>query len=310
MTRLILLACLLLAACTPQEAPAPRAPAQLVPYQTLTPEAVPLGLEAVVTAAQPLPSPTPFIYTVQAGDTMGGIALKFNVSADDLQAANPGISPNSMSIGQVLKIPSDPANPSGEPTPVPAPFAIRQVQCHPAGDGGLWCFVLAYNDTPDFFENISAQVTLVDENGNRIDSQTALLPLNILPPGDSLPLAVLFPPGVPAGARPQVQVLTAVRLLPGATRYLPASLHNVLVSVDWKGYSAQASGEIFLPETSKAAAAIWLAATAYDEQGRVAGFRRWEGGPLQPGGSLPFQITVFSLAGRIDHVDLAVEARP
>ena len=29
----------------------------------------------------------------------------------------------------------------------------------------MWCFVLVHNDTPDVIENLSAQVTLVDESG-------------------------------------------------------------------------------------------------------------------------------------------------
>jgi LysM repeat protein len=241
---------------------------------------------------------------------MGGIALKFGVSPEDLQAANPGISPNSMSIGQVLKIPSDPANPSGEPTPTPAPFTIEQVQCYAGAQGSMWCLVLAHNDTPDFYENVSVQVTLLDGSGHVIDSQAALPPLNILPPNASLPLSVFIPAGVPLDARPQVQVLTAIRLLAGDTRYLPASTQNVLVSVDWAGHSAQVSGQVQLPSGSKAAASVWVAATAYDEQGRVVGFRRWEGGSLQPGASLPFKTEVSSLGGTISRVELAVEARP
>ena len=87
--------------------------------------------EGLVTADVPLPSPTPFTYTVKRGDTISSIALKFGVSMDDLQAANPEISPNAMSVGQVLKIPSNPENPSGEPTPTPVPFTIQQIECYP-----------------------------------------------------------------------------------------------------------------------------------------------------------------------------------
>lgn len=268
------------------------------------------GLEGLVTAEIPLPSPTPFTYTVQAGDTMGGIALKFGVSMEDLQAANPQVSPNTMSIGQVLKIPSDPANPSGEPTPTPVPFDIEQIHCYPGMDQGMWCLVLARNPGSDFIENISAQVTLVDAAGTWLASQPALLPLNILPPDSALPLSVYFPPVVPSGAKPQVQVLTAIRLLSGDPRYLPASAGDVLVQVNWNGLSARLSGVVRLPSESKAAASVWVAATAYDEPGQVVGVRRWEGGGLQPGESLPFSMLVSSLAGPIERVEIAVEARP
>jgi hypothetical protein len=241
---------------------------------------------------------------------MGGIALKFGVSLEDLQAANPEISPNSMSVGLVLKIPSDPENPSDEPTPMPVPFRVEQITCHPSADGGMWCFVLARNDYSDLIENVSAQITLVDSSGNSLASQTALLPLNILSPNTSLPMMTFFPPDIPADAKPQVQVLTAIKLLPADARYLPASAQNILVQMDWNGHSAQVSGQIVLPAESKAAASVWVAATAFDEFDQVVGVRRWEGSGIQPGTNLPFMMTVSSLGGEIARVEVAVEARP
>ena len=309
MKLVLILLVLILTACAPQ-ADLSTPAVTLIPYATHTPSLLPSGPVGLVTASAALPSPTPFVYTVQTGETMGGIALKFGVSLADLQAANPEISPNSMSVGQVLKIPSDPANPSGEPTPTPASFTVEQIQCYPSADGGMWCFVLAHNDDSDFLENVSAQVTLIDANGNSLASQTALLPLNILPPNTSLPMAVFFASPIPADAKPQVQILTAIKLLPGDVRYLPATIQNLLVQVDWNGHNAQVSGQIFLPAESKAAASVWAAATAFDDSGQVVGVRRWEGGAIQPGTSLPFTMTVSSLGGGVTRVEVAVEARP
>jgi LysM repeat protein len=301
---------LLLTSCTSQEINSNPRSSTLVPFMTSTdsPSQTPEGL---VAAETPLPSPTPFTYTVQQGDTISSIALKFGVSMDELQAANPEIPPNTMSIGQVIKIPSNPDNPSGEPTPSPAPFTIRQIECYPTADGGMWCFVLAHNDFSDFLENVSAQVTLVDSNGAILASQTALLTLNILPPNTSLPLAVFFPAEIPFVAKPQVQVLTAIRLLPGDERYLPATANNTLVQVNAGGRSARLSGQVSLPEEAKAASQVWVAATAYDAAGRVIGVRRWEwSAGLTPGGSLPFEFMISSLGGEIARVEFAVEARP
>jgi len=264
-----------------------------------------------VTAETPLPSPTPFTYTIGRGDTISSIALKFGVSMDDLQAGNPEISPNAMSIGQVIKIPSNSDNPSGEPTPTPAPFTIQQIECYPTADQGLWCFVLVHNDYSEFMENVSAQVTLVGANGITLVSQTALLPLNILPPNTSLPLTVFFPPEIPFAAKSQVQVLTAIRLLPGAERYLPATVNNTLVQVNGEGHSAQVSGAVLLPNQVQAASQVWVTGTAYDEARRVVGVRRWESSAgLSAGESLPFEFMVFSLGGKIVRVEFAVEARP
>ena len=223
----------LFTSCTSQGISTPL-PSVLIPFLTstrspLAPTGTPQTPQGVVAAETPLPSPTPFTYTIQQGDTISSIALKFGVSMDDLQAANPEISPNAMSVGQVINIPSNPENPSGEPTPTPASFTIQQIECYPTADQGLWCFVLIHNDFPDFVENVSVQVKLVDPSNVTLESQTALLPLNILPPNTSLPLTVFFSPEIPSDAKPQVQVLTAIRLLPGDERYLPATINNTLV---------------------------------------------------------------------------------
>ena len=300
----------LLTACAPQPTQLTASPIDLIPFVTSTqsPSQTPEGL---VAAETPLPSPTPFTYTVQTGDTISGIALKFGVSIDDLQAANPEISPNTMSVGTVLKIPSNPDNPSGEPTPTPAAFTIQQIECYSTVNKGMWCFVLVHNDFPDFMENLSAQVTLVDTNNATLASQTALLPLNILPPNTSLPLAVFFPPDIPANVKPQVQVLTAIRLLPNDERYLAATVHNTLVEIRAGGHSAQVSGLVLSHSQEITATQVWVAATAYDDAGRVVGVRRWESiAALPAGGSLPFEFMISSIGGKIARVEFAVDARP
>ena len=316
--RVLLLTALYLPLTACVSAPVPSAPLTdgLTPFLTSTRSLIsPTGTsstpEGIVAAETPLPTPTPFAYTVQRGDTISSIALQFGVSMDALQAANPEISPNAMSVGQVINIPSSPENPSGEPTPTPAPFTIQQIECYPTADQGMWCFVLAHNGVPDFLENVSAQVTLVGAENTVLASQTALLPLNILPPNTSLPLTVFFPPEISSDAKPQVQVLTAIRLLPKDERYLPATINNTLVQVNADGRSARAEGQVFLPAHASPAAQVWVTGTAYDESGRVVGIRRWESeAGLSPAGSLPFEFMVSSLGGRIERVEFAVEARP
>ena len=302
---------LFLTACAPQTAPSLTPALDLTPFATSTQSPSQTPELLIVIQETPLPSPTPFTYTVQRGDTISSIALKFGVSMDDLQAANPEISPNAMSVGQVINIPSNPDNPSGEPTPTPAPFTIPQIKCYPTADQGLWCLVLAHNDFSDFMENVSAQVTLVDANNTVLASQTALLPLNILPPDTALPLTVFFPPEIPMNVKPQVQVLTATRLLPGDQRYLPATVNNTLVQVNADGRSARVTGQAFLPGNAEPASQVWVTGTAYDEAGGVVGVRKWESNTgFSANGSLPFEFMVSSLGGRIERVEFAVEARP
>ena len=301
---------LFLSSCASARLDATPIPSTLIPFSTSTQSLSQTPIPFLV-AETPLPSPTPFTYTVKPGDTISSIALKFGVSMDDLQSANPEISPNAMSIGQTIKIPSNPDNPSGEPTPTPAPFTVQQIECYPTADKGIWCLILAHNDLPDFMENVSAQVTLVDSNNKTIASQTALLPLNILPPNTSLPLSVFFPPDTPLHAKPQVQILTAIRLLPNDQRYLPATVDNILVQINMDGLNARVTGTVLSHSQDKSASQVWVAGTAYDDAGRLVGVRRWEWSHgLAAGGSLPFEFMISSLGGKIARVEFAVEARP
>jgi len=313
MKRALLSIVFLLAACTPQTAePTPTPPGTLQPYFTRTPSVTPEEPKGLVVKFEtPIPTPTPFTYDVRAGDTMSGIAFRFGVSLDELVAINPGVSPNSMSIGTELKIPSNPTASVSASTSTPVPATVEQIECYPTVDQGMWCFVLVHNDTQNVIENLSAQVALQDANGNSLDSTPALSPLNILPPGDSLPLTVFFSPVIPVDASPQVQLLTGIHLQPDDARYLPAMLYNTLAKIDGSGRNAQVSGTVRLPDDSQPASLVWVVTIAYDEFGRVVGVRRWEStAGIVPGGSLGFAFEVSGLAGEIERVEFVVEARP
>jgi hypothetical protein len=52
-------------------------------------------------------SPEGIQYIVQAGDSLGNLAYEFNTSSEAILAANPGVTPNNLSVGQVLSIPAE-----------------------------------------------------------------------------------------------------------------------------------------------------------------------------------------------------------
>ncbi len=283
--------------------------AALTPYLTPTPSATASLFPVEEGAQTALPTPTPFTYIIQAGDTMGALAQKFGVPLDMLIAANPTISPNAMPVGAALLIPTDKDNPTGESTPTPVPFLITQIDCYPTLDNGMWCFALAQNDSDSALENLSARLSLLSADGGVAAAQDALPPLNVIPPHASLPLTVFFPPPAPLDARPRAQILSATILAPNDARYLPAAPGVPLIEIAADGRTARVSGEVALPADAAPAQTVWVAAIAYDEMGRVVGFRRWEGMGVG-GASLPFQLTVSSLGSRVTRVEVFAEARP
>ncbi len=283
-------------------------PGGLHPYQTATPASTPSPIQPLTVIV--FPTPTPFTYTVAAADTLNGIATRFNVRLDDLLTANPGLSPTALQVGTVLTIPLG-GNTSGEPAPTPVPLAIRQTDCWPSAEGGLWCFALADNNYAETIENLSAQFTLLDDSGQEVDSQVAYGLLNILPAGKTMPIAIFFPAPVPADVHPRAQILTAIRLPADDSRYLPVALQNTLVRVDWSGRTARVTGWAALTTQSTPAGTLWVLGVAYDQYGHVVGVRRWDASaPLNAESSLAFDFLVSSLGPPIDHVDLLAEARP
>lgn len=91
-------------------------PDRIYPGQVLN---IPAPSGAVPTSATGAPT----TYIVQPGEWFYQIARKFNITVAQLQAANPGVDPNFLRPGQVLKIPPEasPITPTpGEATPTPA----------------------------------------------------------------------------------------------------------------------------------------------------------------------------------------------
>ncbi len=60
-------------------------------------------------------------YTVQSGDTLYGIAAKYQVKFEELVEANKLKAPYLLYVGQVLCIPKGAVIPTGTPAPTPAP---------------------------------------------------------------------------------------------------------------------------------------------------------------------------------------------
>jgi LysM repeat protein len=76
----------------------------LSPTETLTPTETSMPTKTPTPTASITPTPTQILYTVQNNDTLGGIALRFGVTVEAIQAAN-NLSGTMVYVGQILQIP-------------------------------------------------------------------------------------------------------------------------------------------------------------------------------------------------------------
>ena len=135
---LCLLCCIALVACsTPPPAPATVTPAPAATALAAAPATSHLALvPAQPGAATPVPAtPTtlsaPFVYRVQAGDTLLEIAARFDVSVAAIMAANGLDDPDTLAIDQELVIPA--GSPPASDAPVAEnPAAEAQPPVNPA----------------------------------------------------------------------------------------------------------------------------------------------------------------------------------
>ena len=236
---------------------------------------------------------------------MLGIAYQFGISLQNLQAANPEVDPHFMGEGLKLIIPINQEIPETLPTPTPLPVKANQPKCYRAGDGGVWCIVSVTNEMETSLENLSVWIGLYNAQGEIITSQVAYAPLNILRPGSTMPLMAYFAPPLPEAFQAQSEVLSSLEVAIDDTRYLDLQVRIGTAEISQDGRQALVDGEVLSSNEATAISQLWALTVAYDANGDIVGARKWKSE-----GETRFEITVYSLAGRIDHVEVLTEARP
>lgn len=244
---------------------------------------------------------------------MLGIALRYGITLEELKAANPDVDPYMMSVDTELKIPAA-ATPLSEsdvlPTATPAAVQLDIPRCYPGAEGGMYCFVKAHNPSGTPLEDVSALIRVADAGGKQVVSQTAWLPLDLLPAGSSMPLEAYFDSAFPEHYQVNVELQTALPVSEGDARYLPAHIDSLQVQILSDQLSAEVSGEIVLEDENLSASQAWVAIIAYDAQGLVTGIRRWEAeSGVVSEYPAPFIMRVYSVGPVIDHVEVYIEAK-
>lgn len=279
----------------------------LTPYHTPTASQTPLPSSAATSTPFPTPSATPRSHIVQKGEDMYGIAFMYGLTLQELQAANPNVDPNFISVDMVLQIPASSQSnqtPDVLPSPTPAGALPGSTDCHRTGEGGLWCFTIITNRSSNYIEGVSLRVRLGGE-GVQVADGSALTVINLIPPGASIPAAVYFPPPVPYPFEVDVSLETSLPVSDITDRYIPSHVENLVIKIASDGKSAGVTGEITLDE-AVSPARVAAAAVAYNSIGDIVGFRCWENN--QPSAPITFSFQVYSQSGEISHISVFSEA--
>ena len=155
-------------------------------------------------------------YRIRSGDTLSGIAAKFDVSLAALETANPQIvNPNMIYLNELLNVPAP--GPTHQPTPVPAQIVTYAIQ---AGDT-MSAIAIAHNLSLSALEAANPQVT----NPNSIS------------PGEVL--------NIPGGAMPASTADTGGAISIGAVTY---GRYNGVGTVG--SWTSQACGIMSVPSAN------------------------------------------------------------
>jgi hypothetical protein len=285
------------------------------PVSQLTPYITPIEVKSTPaqTATQStllVPTSTPVIHVVAAGETMSAIALRYGVETSALMAANPSINPNAMSIGARINIPSQSSSGFTLGNSTPVPVAAGPMSCSRSRDGSIWCFLLVQNNQNLPVENLQARITVGNSQTGQAAEQLTTAPVNILYPAKTIALSAYFPSSIVDPLQTHFEMVSALAVQDGTSRYLETRLENLQITKGTNDLSAKIYGEVSLTDPKLGASAVWAAGVAYDNQGNVVGVRRWESSaPLIPGQKISFVFQVYSTGSTIDRVDVLLEAR-
>lgn len=162
----------------PERFPTPAPPP--TPTRTPTPAATSTPIPTPTETPTPTPLP-PRAHQVQFGDTLSSIAVRYDMTLEEIIALNPGINPDSLQIGQVLLIPP------ARPTPTPLPGTVEP----PTPPGDYLIHVVAPGETLiSIAQKYSVTVSLIRAANPEIPAGSDVIGVNqplIIPLGTPMP---------------------------------------------------------------------------------------------------------------------------
>ena len=248
-------------------------PIRETPTPTATATATPVPATPEPTET-PTPEPTPIIHTLQAGDTLIGLAQKYGVTVQAIQEANGITDPRGLLVGQQIIIPTDPEArlSAGTPTPEPdlSPMAVSPLTFWEQKDA-LWALGQVTLAGDEAVEDVIVQVDLLDDAGDVIASARAPIQQYMLAPGESAGFGLRFIPR-PGPFRSYHSRIISARPAHVAFYHRDLSVENVLAQeIGASVYTL--TGEV-INHSDADAEAVYVSVILYDDAGRVIAVRR------------------------------------
>ncbi len=275
-----------------------------IPPATTTPRPV-----TPVATPTPTVTPTPIIYAVQSGDTLLKIAIQFDRSVEAIQEANGIIDPRFLQIGQELVIPPPEIDPEAPPTPTPTPppLEIGALNFIETRQGTLWGLGEVANPGNEYLTEVVVEASLFDAAGVLLARAATYTQLDVVPPHQAVPFAILFdsPPG--DFAQYQVVAVSGVPVSDQSRYYFelePFDVQGSPIGVSTYRLSGQ------LRNTGPSdAESIRLVAVAYDATDKILAQRQAELAVslLKAGATTAFEIDLIIPRGIVDHYHVLVQ---
>ncbi len=230
-------------------------------------------------AASPqAPTPTPIVHIVQSGDTFSGIALRYGVSVEALQKANPQLNPQALPVGAQVLVPQAGQALGLLATPTPHPARLRGPWCFATAEGSV-CTLAVVNPSQAPLVGVRVVLEVLDPTWPEGEVwRTVTQPwLMFVPPEDELPLAVALPRALSPRAAVRAALVAA---LPAGSTPLPVvRIDEVRLSVVRQGPWLLTRARLWMEKQPMVAQLqrVGVLVAAYDAQKRVVALRYTEG---------------------------------
>lgn len=255
---------------------------------TLTPSA---PAAAAVPTQPPAAAPAALVYTVRPGDTLLGIALDFGLDLAALQAANPGVNPRALQVGQQLIIPP----PTSTPSPPTLPLPLEPPVCYDTPTGALLCLGRVTNAGPTPIEHVRVQVQLWRSDGAPLAAAETAAEQTLIPPGGFAPYGVVIAAPTAAYDHVTAVLLTADDAPQAERRFVLLRVEDERAERSAGRYAVSA---VLHNPTPHAAGPARVVLTLLDADGRVTGYRvTVTPVGIEPGARLPVWIDAVPQEG-------------